>query len=73
MAAGPIQAPPAPGGSSADEALRRSRPVLRIAVVWLLTAATLMGLSAVLADVQVKDVGAALGASALIGLVNALI
>jgi len=62
MDAAPAPAPP-----------RRSRPLLRILVVWLATAATLLALSGLLTDVQVKDFGAALSSAALIGLVNAFI
>jgi uncharacterized membrane protein YvlD (DUF360 family) len=47
--------------------------VLRVLLVWLLTAGTLLALSAVLTDVHVKDFGAALASAALIGLVNAFI
>jgi uncharacterized membrane protein YvlD (DUF360 family) len=46
---------------------------LRIVVVLLLTSGTLLLLSAILDDVQVKDFGAALLSAALIGLVNALV
>jgi uncharacterized membrane protein YvlD (DUF360 family) len=59
------------GASSAPP--RRGRPVLRVLVVWLLTAATLLLLSGLLTDVHVDSFGAALGAAALIGLVNAFI
>ena len=52
---------------------RRTRPILRILVVWVLSAGTLLLASALLADVHVEDVGAALGAAALIGLVNGLL
>jgi uncharacterized membrane protein YvlD (DUF360 family) len=47
--------------------------VLRIAVILLLTAGTLLLLSAVLSDVHVKNFGAALGSAVLIGLLNALV
>jgi hypothetical protein len=48
MDAGAPSAPPrrSPTG-------RRSRPVLRVLLVWLLTAGTLLALSAVLTDVLV--------------------
>jgi uncharacterized membrane protein YvlD (DUF360 family) len=46
---------------------------LRIAVVWLLTAATLMLLSALLPGFDVKDGAAALAAAAVIGLLNAFV
>jgi uncharacterized membrane protein YvlD (DUF360 family) len=52
---------------------RRRLPILRIVFVWLLTAATLLVLSALLSDVHVKDFGTALAASALIGLINAFV
>jgi uncharacterized membrane protein YvlD (DUF360 family) len=58
--------PEAPGG-------RRGHPVLRVVVVWLLTAGALLLASEILANVQVKDFAGALGAAALIGLVNALV
>ena len=47
--------------------------VRRILVVWLLTAVTLLVLSALLSGVEVKDFGAALGSALLIGLLNALL
>src|SRR3954469_20272967 len=49
------------------------RPVPRVIFVWLVTAATLFLASAVFANVSVKDFAAALGAAALIGLVNTLV
>src|SRR3954454_118755 len=52
---------------------RVGRPVIRVVVVWLSTAAALLLASVVFSGVEVKDFGAALGAAALIGLVNALI
>jgi uncharacterized membrane protein YvlD (DUF360 family) len=45
----------------------------RVVVVWVITAAALMLLSALLAGFDVKDAAAALGAAALIGLINALV
>ena len=54
------------------EPRRRSRPVARIVVVWLATAGTLLALSGLMSGVDVKDVGAAFGSAALIGLLNAL-
>jgi uncharacterized membrane protein YvlD (DUF360 family) len=62
----------AAGWDQADPPSRR-RPVLRIAVILLLTSGTLLLLSALLDDVQVKDFGAALGSAVLIGLANALV
>ena len=50
-----------------------ARPVMRIIVVWVFTAGTLLALGALLSDVEVKDVGAAFGSAALIGLLNALL
>ena len=47
--------------------------MLRIVIVLLLTAGTLLLLSAILADVHVKNFGAALASAALIGLANALV
>jgi uncharacterized membrane protein YvlD (DUF360 family) len=52
---------------------RRSHPILRVVVVWLLTAGALLLSGAILANVQVNDAAGALGAAALIGLVNALV
>jgi uncharacterized membrane protein YvlD (DUF360 family) len=52
---------------------RSSRPVARIIVVWVASAATLLVLSALLSSVDVKNVAAAFGAAALIGLVNAFV
>ncbi|HEX6460819.1 MAG TPA: phage holin family protein [Thermoleophilaceae bacterium] len=52
---------------------RRSRPIARIIVVWVASAATLLVLSALLSSVQVKNVAAAFGVAALIGVVNAVI
>jgi uncharacterized membrane protein YvlD (DUF360 family) len=46
---------------------------LRVMVVWLITAATLVLLSVLLSGVEVTSFGAALIASALIGLFNALV
>jgi uncharacterized membrane protein YvlD (DUF360 family) len=45
----------------------------RVVLVWVVTAAALMLLSALLAGFDVKDFGAALLAAALIGLINALV
>jgi uncharacterized membrane protein YvlD (DUF360 family) len=56
-----------------DAAPTRRRHLLRILVVLLATAGTLLLLSAILTDVHVRDFAAALGAAALIGLVNALV
>src|ERR687898_2067540 len=47
--------------------------LLRVIAVWLITAASLMLLSALLPGVAVTSFGAALGAAALIGLLNALV
>src|ERR687898_1019687 len=47
--------------------------LLRVIAVWLITAASLMLLSALLPGVAVTSAGAALGAAALIGLLNALV
>ncbi len=46
---------------------------LRVMVVWLITATTLVLLSALLSGVEVRSFGAALIAAALIGLFNALV
>lgn len=53
--------------------MRARRTLLRVVVVWLLTAGTIMLAGAVLSGVKVDGVGAALIAAALIGLVNALL
>jgi len=45
----------------------------RLVVVWVITAAALLLLSAVLARFEVEDLGAALAAAASIGLINALV
>src|SRR3954451_6701414 len=64
----------APAGASGDDGHAGSgQPILRIVVVLLLTAVTLLLLSAILDDVHVDDFAAALGSSALIGLANALV
>src|ERR687898_3111971 len=47
--------------------------LVRVIAVWLITAASLVLLSALLPGVAVTSVGAALGAAALIGLLNALV
>src|SRR5918993_3686956 len=47
--------------------------LLRVIAVWLITAASLMLLSALLPGVAVTSFGAALGAAALIGLFKALV
>jgi uncharacterized membrane protein YvlD (DUF360 family) len=52
---------------------RRSRPVLRIVVVLLVSAATLLAIGALLSGVNVKNFGAALAAAAAVGLLNALV
>jgi uncharacterized membrane protein YvlD (DUF360 family) len=71
----PAHARAAAAGVGADRAApgSRRRPVLRIAVILVLTAGTLLLLSAILDGVDVKDFGAALGSAALLGLVNALV
>ncbi len=48
-------------------------PILRILIIWPLSAGTLLLLSALLSGVHVKDFGSALVAAALVGLVNALV
>jgi len=60
------------GREGAGEPPRR-RPVLRIVIVWLLTAGTLLLLSASPSAVKVSSPDAALAAAALIGLINGLI
>jgi uncharacterized membrane protein YvlD (DUF360 family) len=51
----------------------RRRPLLRILLIWLLATGVIVGLSAVLSDVHVTSLAAALSAAALIGLLNALV
>ncbi len=58
------------GGSTQEH---RARSLVRILVVWLASAGTLLVLSALLEGVHVDDVAAALAAAALIGVVNALL
>ncbi len=48
-------------------------PVVRVAIVWLLSSVTLVLLSDGLVDVHVEGFGSALVATALIGLLNALV
>ena len=50
-----------------------ARAILRVLFVWLLSAATLILLGAVLVGVNVTSVAAALAAAALIALINALV
>jgi uncharacterized membrane protein YvlD (DUF360 family) len=52
---------------------RRRSPVWRILAIWILSAATIGLLSAVLPGVNVSSVGAAFAAAAVIGLLNALV
>ena len=73
-----VEHPPADGAQAGvhptpKPARRRRRFLFRLIVVWVLSAAALMLASGLLANVDVKDFAAALGAAALIGLVNALI
>jgi uncharacterized membrane protein YvlD (DUF360 family) len=49
------------------------RAILRVLVIWLLSAATLIALGALLSGVHVTSAAAALASAALIGLVNALV
>jgi len=51
----------------------RRHPILRILVVWLIDAGALLLCAAVFADVHLNRPAAALGAAALIGLVNGLL
>src|SRR3954454_10643848 len=62
--------------AAAAQVGRRRRvgpPGIRVMVVWLSPAAALLLASVVCSGVEVKDFGAALGAAAAIGLVNALV
>src|SRR3954447_3193477 len=51
--------------------MSRRTPILRVLLVWLLEAATLLALGGILSSVRVKDFAAALVAAALIGILNA--
>jgi uncharacterized membrane protein YvlD (DUF360 family) len=53
--------------------VKRTIPVIRVLVVWVATALTLLLLSAILSDVEVENFGVALVAAALIGLINAFV
>ena len=48
-------------------------PIVRIVVVWLASAATLMGVAALLDGVDVEGFGTALIVAAIVGLINALV
>ncbi|HEY3187212.1 MAG TPA: phage holin family protein, partial [Solirubrobacteraceae bacterium] len=56
-----------------DQRSGRRHVLLRIAIVWLLDAGTILLCSAVFANVELNDPAGALGSAALIGLVNALL
>src|SRR5205814_8120259 len=60
-------------GSQADASAHPRRPIARILTVWLSSTATLVLLSALLSGIEVDSFGAALGAAALIGMLNALL
>src|SRR3954451_9420865 len=64
---------PAREAAPIAEPTPRNRPFLRIAVILVASTGTLLLLSAILDDVHVPGAAAALGASVLIGLVNALL
>src|SRR4051794_16584624 len=64
---------PAREAAPIAEPTPRNRPFLRIAVILVASTGTLLLLSAILDDVHVTGAAAALGASVLIGLVNALL
>ena len=73
----PVPAPRAdaaesPAGDALAMTADRTHPVVRALVVWVLTAGTLLLMGALLSDVTIDDVAGAF-ASALIGLVNALV
>jgi uncharacterized membrane protein YvlD (DUF360 family) len=53
--------------------MTRTIPVIRVLVVWVATALTLLLLSVILSDVDVENFGVALVAAALIGLINAFV
>jgi uncharacterized membrane protein YvlD (DUF360 family) len=53
--------------------VKRTLPVLRVLIVWVATALTLLLLSVLLSGFHVEDFGVALVASALIGLINAFV
>jgi uncharacterized membrane protein YvlD (DUF360 family) len=52
---------------------RRRFPVLRVLLVWLVTAGTILLASQIFSGVEVTDFGAALLAAALLGLLNAFV
>ncbi|HEX6117589.1 MAG TPA: phage holin family protein [Solirubrobacterales bacterium] len=60
-------------GERRRERFAGRRAVLRVIAVWILTAATLVLLSAIMRDFRVDGDGAALAAAAAIGLLNALV
>jgi len=59
------------GREGADE--HKRRPVMRMIIIWLLTAGTLGLMSAISSSVHVSSPEAALASAALIGLINALV
>ena len=63
----------AAAGRAGGAAVKRTLPVLRVLIVWVATALTLLLLSVLLSGFHVEDFGVALVASALIGLINAFV
>src|SRR6185503_7803978 len=63
----------AAAGGAGGAAVKRTLPVLRVLIVWVATALTLLLLSVLLSGFHVEDFGVALVASALIGLINAFV
>ncbi len=61
---------PARDGSRAG---KRSWPVLRLLLLWLLSTATILAMGALLSGIHVESVAAALLSAALLGLLNALV
>src|SRR5436305_3073365 len=61
------------GRGSASTGAGAKAPILRIIVVWLATAVTLMLVGALLEGVDVAGFGTALAVAAIVGLINALV
>ena len=71
----PEQVPPtaALADGESQGAGQRRFPVLRVVLVWLVTAGTLLLLGQILSGVQIKDFAAALASAAALGLLNAFV
>src|SRR5919106_1667821 len=64
---------PTPDARSGLKGGRGPRPVLRILVIWLSTAFALWLLAGMLSGLDVEDIGTALAAALLLGLLNATV